>query len=467
MQPIHKTCLLALAGIIIGTGSVVNAQPVAQSNASYQEIKAAAATVSSPEFVRLREAASRQNAAVAQAAENSPRNYGAQLVNSPTIDQIARSSAQSNKRIEQSVGIDQIAQSSAQSKKLIEQSIGTDQVPLSRLSLPGSLEVFASNLKNGKFVTVSDRGPEIIVLIRMLSARNLKDRQPILQRIQSFSQKGYPEAMNFVGVVFEHGMFNTPRDIKTAATFYKAAAQKRYQPALYNLAGLAYFGKVGVSAPREAEQLLATAAAIGAERSNRVCGMASFLQFRQGKRAAALTYAKNCYSPLAGLANAGFAPEFTVAERTRMLRQAIAAGADDGFPMLVSLVRPDDKNFMFCKYRLLERVRLSPIPAGLREAAANCHAETLRLAPALNNPARPTSHVNIMGRTRPVPSTSGSNNPQHEMAIMGITGFVSTEAAALAHLRKSDRFRHTLSVPFLPFDQQEVNSFQQMMFGEK
>lgn len=446
MQPILKSCLRPLACTLALLGAVAKSQPLPVNNTSVvNEIRSLATNMSSPEFSELRESTSRQSAAIAQSAQNSPRQYNAQLLDSPVVGQFAQASAEENRTIEKSVGPEQMRQA--------------------QITLPSSFNVFASELKNGKFVTVSDRGPEIIVLIRQLSLQNQKDRLPILKRIQAYSAKGYPEATNFIGMIFEYGLFNTPRDINMAASFYKAAAQRRYQPALYNLAGIAFFGKTGRASPAEAEQLLSIAASLGPEPSFRVCGLASFLQYRQGKKAEALAYAKNCRSPLASLANAGYGVDFTVQERFKMLREAIGAGADDGFPLLVGVAKaiPDDKNFMFCKYHLINQIRFAPVPPGLREAATNCHAEAVRLTPSLNIPTRQRTAVNLMGKSRSAQAPGPSGSPHHEMAIMGITGFVSSEAGALSHLRKSNRFHHSWSVPFLPFGQAEVNLFQPIM----
>jgi hypothetical protein len=124
-----------------------------------------------------------------------------------------------------------------------------------------------------------------------------------------------------------------------------------------------------------------------------------------------------------------------------MLRESIAAGADDGFSLLVASSRriANDKDFFVCKYALVDRIRFGPVPPNLRQLASDCYlkfnAET----------------------------SAAGQKIASEMAVMGITGFVSTETVALKNLRQTNRFHHSWSVPYLPFGQPEVDSFQSIM----
>ena len=425
MQPLYLSMARRFFCIVALIGNVAHGQSVGQQARPAPDLQSAAATLSSPEFSNLRIDAARQAAAVAGSAMNAPKQYNTELLKSPQIQQVAASTQNSNKTIEGSIG---------------ENAIRLAQLNLPSLSGPG-FDQFASELKFGKFVTQSERGPEIILLIRSLGTRAEKDRAPLLRRLQVYSSQGYPEAVNFVGVIYEYGLFQTPRDIVRAVEFYKAAAQRRYQPALYNLATIAYFGKAGPANLAESERLVNMAQTIGAEGSFRVCGLSAFLQFRQGNRADAMRQAKNCKSALANLPNAAFGTEFSALERIKMLRESIAAGADDGFSLLVDTARriPNDKNFYFCKYAIIDRIRFGAIPPNLKQWAGDCYlkfnAET---------------------------SASG-HKIASDMATMGIAGFVSSEVSALQNLRRTNRFHHSWSVPYLPFGQPEVDLFQTIM----
>lgn len=411
MIPTHITLAIAVAFLAPLSDSYGQANP-----SSPEAIAAAAKSLNDPEFSALRDKVAKQSAAVVGAASGAQANYAKDLVNSPVVTAKAAAMAADNRQI--------------------EKQVGPKEIRLAQLYLPG-IDQFASDLKNGKYVYASSKGAEIIMLIRSLPMRDEKEQVGILRQLQTLSAQGYPEAQNFIGNIFEFGLFGNQQSIGKAVEFYLAAAKQRYQPALYNLALVSYFGRAGRANVEQAENLLSQAHAIGPESSYRVCGMAAYLEYRQGKQLESVTYARNCKSPLANIPNVVYASNAPMPDKVKMLKDSITAGANDGFRILVQLTKavPNDAEFLNCKYTLLDRVRFGPVPRNLRDLAKDCYFSQV---PGAMLPD---------GRAR------------SEIAIQGITGFVAAESAAFAQQRKTSKFHHEFSVPFLPYGQADVELF--------
>lgn len=411
MTPLNMTLAIIVAFLAPLGDSYGQTNP-----SSPEAIAAAARSLNDPEFAALRDKLAKQSAVVVGAASSGQGNYAKELVNSPAL--AARASAM------------------AAENRQIEKQVGPKEIRLAQLSLPG-IDQFASDLKNGKYVYSSSKGPEIITLIRSLPMRDDKEQIVILRQLQTLSAQGYPEAQNFVGNIFEFGLFGNQQSMVKAVEFYLAAAKQRYQPALYNLALVSYFGRAGRANVEQAENLLSQAHAIGPESSYRVCGMAAYLEFRQGKQFESVTYARNCKSPLANIPNVLYASSAPLPEKVKMLKDSITAGANDGFRILVQLTKslPNDAEYLSCKYTILDRVRFGPVPRNLRDLAKDCYFSQV---PGSMSPD---------GRAR------------SELTIQGIASFVATESAAFAQQRSTSKFHHEFSVPFLPYGQADVELF--------
>lgn len=404
--------------VCIAANSQTSLTPAQQSQVN--TMTGAMSSVSTPEFRALRDNTAKQAAAVAQSAMAAPQKYNTELMRSGVVERVAQASASGNKELLGGIGKEQI-----------------DRVK----SLLPSLNQIGSDLKYGKFVVVSDKGEEIILLIRSIPVRAESERSQILMKIKAYSEQGYPEALNFMGFIFEYGLFGAIADINKAKAFYEAAAKRRYQPALFNLANIYFFGKLGRRNYADAEKLIAQAHAIGIEGSYRVCGLGSFLQYRIGNRQDALAYGKACASALANLPNAEFREDLAIGERVKMLRESIAAGADDGYAMLekVTLKTAGDRDYLYCKYKLINQIRLSGDLARLKEMGSDCYSKTTRDLNTKEERARA------------------------EMALNGITGFVSVELGLLARAREANRFHYSWSAPYLPFGQAEVDLFEPLL----
>lgn len=332
--------------------------------------------------------------------------------------------------------IEQLAGSMAQHNKAAEAAVDDSMISRVKRSLP-SLDQFGNSLKYGAFSAVSPQGPEVISLIRTVPMRAGKERNEILAKLLNFSRQGVPEAQNFSGFVYEYGLFGAPRNLQLAREYYRAAASRRYQPAVFNLANMAYVGKGQAQDIDRARELVHQAFAIGAESSGRVCGLASFIEYRRGDQAAALRLGQFCYSGLAHIPNAAYNNQLPLTQRIKMLRDSIGTGAPDGYRWLEQITQRagPDRDFLYCKYRLVNQLRSNAGRADARALARTCY-ESSTVSPAGRN---------VDG------------------AVQGIASFAITEVRALEQLRQTNRFHYSRSVPYLPFAQRDVDLYEPVM----
>lgn len=345
-----------------------------------------------------------------------------------------------NKQLLGSGQVEQVAATLAQSHKAAADSVDESMIDKMKRSLP-SLNQLGSSLKYGSFSVVSSQGPEVIALVRTIPMLSGAERRDALTKLWNFSKQGVPESQNFVGFVYEYGLFGVPKNIRTARAYYTAAASRRYQAAMLNLATIAYFGKDQSADQDAARDLIHAAADVGVESSGRVCGLASFIEYRRGNIDAALRSGKFCYSALANIPNAAYGYQLPIAQRVKMLRDSIGSGAPDGYRWLEEVTQKagPDPEFLYCKYRLINRLHTAPTTVDLKTLARSCYESS----------ARPSGVI------------------QEDSAVQGIVGFVVTEQRQLEQMRQSNRFHYAWSVPYLPFSQGDVDLFEPAMKGTK
>jgi hypothetical protein len=307
---------------------------------------------------------------------------------------------------------------------------------------------FGSELRYGKPNVVSEDGERIVMLIRSMSTATGGRRAPILAELVSLSNKGVPEAENFVGFAAEYGAFGATRDMRRALAFYRAAADQGYQPALYNLALASAYGRGGPADFAVATQYLERAASVAPESSNRICGIGSFLAYRQGKEEKGLQFAKDCRSALAIFPVERAEVTGPTPQRLESMRHAVATGSGDGYQLLAastSRTAPGDRQFLGCKYALVNRYRQSaPRPEELRDLATRCVDDSLARA------ARGVGQAGVDAMVR-------------SQGVAGVSGFVPAEIASLNRLRGSNHFHYGASVPYLPFAQQDADLFESVL----
>jgi hypothetical protein len=332
--------------------------------------------------------------------------------------------------------VEQTAAAMNQPLRDIGKSVDTSVIDRVKRSMP-SVERFGNALKYTSTVTVSSQGAEIVSLIRLLPNRTGKERSSLLARLLNFSSQNAPEAQNFIGFVNEYGLFGAPRDLTRAREYYKAAASRNYQPAVFNLAIMAYLGKGQQPDADMARDLIRRASGIGPEASARVCGLASFIEYRRGDRAEALRYAQTCHSPLANIPIAAYGSQLPLQLRVKMLRDSIGTGAVDGYHWLEVVTRqvPFDRNFLYCKYHLINQLKQSRLGGDVQSMAQTCYANS-------------------------VSQKKDSNAPT---AIKGIVSFVMVEQRELEQMRRASRFHAGWSVPYLPFGAADVDLYEHVM----
>ena len=346
-----------------------------------------------------------------------------------------------NRDLLRSGRVEQIAGSMRQENKAAAQAADDSMIGRARAALP-SLDQLGASLKfDGTYVSVSPHGPEVIALIRQVPMHKGKDRNDILAKLLNFTRQGVPEALTFSGFVYEYGLFGAPRDFALARSHYEAAAARNYQPAIFNLANMAYFGRGQPSNPELARDLVHRAVSIGSEASSRVCGLATFIDYRNGDRDAAARVGKTCYSALANIPNAAYNNQLPLDRRIKLLRDSIATGAPDGYRWLEEITQRagPDKAQLYCKYRLVNRLRTAPGSLDIKALARTCYDT----------------------------STAGADRKSTDNVVQGITSFVLAETRALDQLRRNDRFHHAWSVPYLPFAQSDADLYATVMKDAK
>jgi hypothetical protein len=324
---------------------------------------------------------------------------------------------------------------------LLESGRATSNRIIDESSLQSRLQELAGNLRGSGPHAVSSRlGEKTIAMIRMLPKADPDARDAILHRLQLLAQDGTPEAVTFLGFAAEQGAFGVPRQPDKAAILYRAAAQSGYQPAVYDLALMNAYGRGMPRDLREAEALLARAVAAGAEGSNRVCGMASFVAYRLNDQAGLRNYSEGCNGPLPALAIAAVNPAPGDGNLVNRLKNSIATGVDDGYMALEAVTRrnaANDTGFSYCLWSLVNRFRAQPTSPAITIAAARC----------VDSVALPGSRV-------------ASLEPQaRQQAAIGIAHLVGTQVQDLAAARKGNSFHYGMAVPYLPFTQDDVDLF--------
>lgn len=298
-----------------------------------------------------------------------------------------------------------------------------------------------AQIKGGKHVIVSKNGEEIIALIRDLASSTPQNQDALFQRLKLHVDNRSPEAMNFMGFVAEAGILGATKDMARATSYYQAAAQSNYLPAIYNLALVAAYGRNGRSDQPKAIELLRQGLAIEPDSSYRVCGMASFLAFRQGQYTAAHQFSNFCPSPLANFSLATYDLQAApLAKKVSMLRLTLQTGVDDAFSLIEQIATPSaatDANFTMCKYRILNEYRMHPRTVNVSAQAQKC--------------------------VQPLGAYAQKTPAVQTQILAGVVGFSPTELAQIQQMRNSNHFHYDWPAPFLPFAQQEVNLFEPIM----
>jgi TPR repeat protein len=322
----------------------------------------------------------------------------------------------------------------------IANSVTPEVVSETQNSLPKfpKFNDFIGKIKYGTHNTVSENGEQVVTLIRSL-ATNPERKESTLQQLVTLARARNPEAMNFAGFALANGLFGTTKNQARAVEYFKAAAEANYQPAIYNLAINAAYGGQGKESLAQAATYITRASNIAPDGSARVCGFASFIYYRLRELRDAGHYTQGCSSALAGLPLAVSNSTLPSAKRIALLRTSISTGVNDAYPLLERVAQENavnDNEYLYCKYYIFNRVRAQPQLAA-KDLAAQCYDKY--------------THVDASAKI---------DTNRRNQAILGITSFVYSERLALEQLRASNHFHYAWSVPYLPFQQQDVDLFE-------
>lgn len=315
----------------------------------------------------------------------------------------------------------------------------TDSVVEHTKSMLPKLNTFGGELKYGNHTVVSKDGESVVSLIRATATADAAHRTQLLDQIYRLSSAGVPEASNFFGFLYDSGLFGYPQDATKAKSFFAAAANSRYQPAIYNLAVLSLYGRGEAREIRNATSLIERAHGIAPDSSARVCGLTVLLRYRTQAYEAARNAAQGCPTPISALALARDPNFGTVVQRIDKLKALISIGIDDGFSLIEEVAKElpaDDPQYLYCKWHVLNQFNKSKDSSRIRRDAELCYG--------------PTGTAIQRGQT---------DLARHEQVISSITAFVPLELANLAAMKKANRFHYKWTVPYLPFSQPEVDLF--------
>ena len=318
-------------------------------------------------------------------------------------------------------------------------AVSNDLLDEVKARLPG-VQGMGTQLANGPHAVVSPNGNATIARILELLTAKPEARAGILQQLQQAAQQGVPEAQNFMGFASEFGAFGAPVNLAVARAFYQAAAQSGYQPALYNLALLNAYGRGVPANLRQGLVYSRQALAKGTEISYRVCGMASFLAYKNGQGQIALQAAQGCISPLAGLAVARYNSALSVPARVQKARDSLLTGVDDGFAVIHDLMR-NQNGYTACRYALVQQYLYQGDLTSVKTAALTCYRQSTRM--------------------------TGTLSPVQQQEINGLASFTLAEVLAIRKHRAGNRMHYGWPVPYLPFPAYDAERFAPCLKGSK
>lgn len=359
------------------------------------------------------------------------------------VNNIATSSSAGIADVVNSDTIKSIAKQQAKINANIEKGIGEDQIKEVKFNLPNIAGMVQEVKSGGRMVTVSNEGGVIVTQLQALPKLRGAALNTALTKVNAYANAGYPEAQNYLGFIFEYGLYQNPKNQTKANALYAAASKKGYQPAVYNSALVSLYGKGVKPNIRTANDLADKAADIGKESSNRVCGLASFINYRQQKSVSALSYAKDCHSALADLPEGALSPKELLPDRINRLEVSLSTGVDDAFSELAILTKyaPKDEGLLACKYAVLNTYRWKLLSGELDidKAVQRCEAQSK----AINSPMIAKNATSKL-----------------------ISAFLFQKIQAFKRARDSNKFMYRWAVPYLPFQQMDVEAFRPLMPDE-
>jgi TPR repeat protein len=318
-------------------------------------------------------------------------------------------------------------------------SVDDKQIRAVRMALPNFATVVHESKSGGGYISVSADGATVIQRLQDIPKLKGLKLNEALNQVNAYASKGNPEALNYLGFIYEHGLFNVSQDQSKANAYYEASARGGYQPAILNLAIANLYGKGYKPSIYNASLYADKAMNIGKEPSNRVCGIASFINFRMHKNDTAVRYAQGCSSALVGLATSTDKSR-TATERIKALESSISTGLDDAFSAISTIAneQKQDGSYIACKYTILNKYRWQ-----LLDKAVNVEAMGELCASQSTFKQKVAPGQGAMGKI--------------------IANFVTQKIDSLKRERVANQFMYGWSVPYLPFTQADVVTYKEII----
>lgn len=326
----------------------------------------------------------------------------------------------------------------------ILKSISEDVIAKTQAVLP-KLNQIGAQLRYGDHKTVTNNGDAVIWHIRRVASGTDKEKSEAISALRNYAQNNVPEAIHFFGFAHAYGLFGFEKNLQTSKSFFKTAAAWNYQPSVFNLAIFSAYGMDGKPDLAYAVTQINKAYEMGPESSYRVCGIASFLNYRIGNGTLSARQATGCPSPLAYVSIALTNPaKHTLAKRIEQIGATISTGIDDGYRMLEMITYPSDgkhdPQYTYCKYAIINRMRIDP-----------AHSNYMTLS---------TACINTIDK---IVAPSQYTKANRANIIKGVAVSAESTAKHLKTLRSSNKTRYSMLVPFLPFSQSEQDLFDSVI----
>lgn len=428
MELITLASLYMLGGAALGQGTNIGGNDVNSNTGAQLQISKDKITQylnASPGLQDLMQKTKVSNQNALNSAVSAPTGFGEQVYNSPTFNEQALKLKENN-------------------KSTIEQT-QTDQNLIDKLkaNLPQNFDPI-DDLRYGKHIVVSSSGGSVIKIIRALARATDRSRDDLLAELFQFSKAGVPEAQNYVGVIFELGLYGAKRDIKKATSFYQAAASKSYAAAILNLGLINIYGKNGENASPENGRILLSRAATLSKGFDeyRACGLASFLNYTNNQTNLAQEYATGCASPLANLVKVQ-RKSLTLFEKIKLLRDFSDLGANDAFGLLEQISKETIGTPIadtYCQWYLFNKYlgRVSQAGQSIRKDAQTCIERNF---------------------------DKKASQDKKTAAVTATVANLNAEVTRLKTTRANNKFHYSWPVPYLAFNQTENELFYPLFYS--
>lgn len=204
-------------------------------------------------------------------------------------------------------------------------------------------------INGANYEFVSNYGPQINDALTKLSQDQKKNAQ-IVAFIKQSAVAGVPEAINGLGWLSDSGYFGVPKNSELARQYFESASSLGLAAARYNLASMAFWGRGEKANIRKAYNIVSQIHSPKDSASGgHICGLASFMAWRMGKKSEAADLAKGCDGPLALVAKIYQTNDYEFKVRYAIASLAITS---DAYPIMLDAAKNNPQEY--CVWTALE-----------------------------------------------------------------------------------------------------------------